>query len=311
MAPIKPQLPNHVIEKTAEYHEFIKKLTAYHIERGTTDIYEPEPKVGTTHVDLLRTYKLIMENGGYDKVSDEKLMWRKMASILGLFSHNEASTAFNLKTVFYRNLAAYEITTFHGKVPPPPRILEYTTAKGGSLLTRTEENYKVRESNVGTESRTETPTRERPAEATPASGERSARFLRQNPAQRVPFQPDTHAARPARSVSGQQVPAPAGSVASAPNQTPNMHGPHATPPVQTPIPLPIPRGASSSWNPPNQENVSHLVQAFEPKPPVVMPLRAVDTPGNNPIEFARRQRILRAHLAGTNLAARSVMPGSK
>ncbi len=96
------------------------------------------------HVDLLKVYKLINEHGGYDKVSDEKLAWRNMVNTLGLFSSNEASAAYSLKLAYYKNLAAYEITTIHKREPPPPEILEFLSAKGGSLLTRTMENFGYR-----------------------------------------------------------------------------------------------------------------------------------------------------------------------
>lgn len=303
-----PPRMDHTIDRTPEYEKFIQELTEYHAKRGTSDVFEPTPKVGILHVDLLKLFKLIMEHGGYDKVSDEKLAWRRMASILGLFSHNEASTAFNLKTVYYKNLAAYEISTVHKKEPPPPSILEYITAKGGSLLTRTLENYRPRESSSLAEPRRQdTPSKDR-TDGTPTSGERAARFLRQNPAQRVPFQPDTHPTR-TRHVSTPAASTPSGTAASA--QSHHVQASH-TPSVQTPVPLPVPRGASSTWVPQNGENTSLLINGFEPRPPIVIPLRAVDTPGNNPIEFARRQRLLRsAQAAQTGLAARTVVPGSK
>lgn len=40
--------------------------------------------------------------------------------------------------IFY---SAYEISTFHKKVPPPKEILEDVSAKGGDLLNRTLENF--------------------------------------------------------------------------------------------------------------------------------------------------------------------------
>ncbi|KAJ9151184.1 hypothetical protein NKR23_g3169 [Pleurostoma richardsiae] len=104
MAPQRPTVPEHIIDRTDEYNDFIAKLREYHQKRGTH--FDPEPKVGTTHVDLLKVYKHIVAHGGYDQVTDEKLAWRKMCNGLGLFSSNEAAAAFSLKTVYYKYLAA-------------------------------------------------------------------------------------------------------------------------------------------------------------------------------------------------------------
>ena len=73
MAPPRTREPS--IDYTPEYNEFITKLTAYHQKRGTH--FDPEPRVGAKHVDLLALFNAVVERGGYDKVSDEKLAWRK------------------------------------------------------------------------------------------------------------------------------------------------------------------------------------------------------------------------------------------
>ncbi|PNP52643.1 hypothetical protein THARTR1_06808 [Trichoderma harzianum] len=222
------EVPLHTIERTPEYEDFMNKLREYHAKRGTT--LDPEPKVGMIHLDLLKVFNHIVASGGYDKVSEEKLAWRRMAAELGLHSNNEASTAFALKEKFYKNLAAYEISTVHGKEPPPKDILEDVTAKGASLLTRTRENFRgKRESNVGaTDSAASgddgTPTQERPA-PDPAASARASRGLREAPPQRVIFQPDTGPSRATRQASNQQ----AGNSASPAVNHPLQLRPVATP----------------------------------------------------------------------------------
>ncbi|OPB46944.1 hypothetical protein A0O28_0070680 [Trichoderma guizhouense] len=280
------EVPLHAIERTPEYEDFMTKLRDYHAKRGTT--LDPEPKVGMIHLDLYKVFNHIVASGGYDKVSEEKLAWRRMAAELGLHSNNEASTAFALKEKFYKNLAAYEISTVHGKEPPPKDILEDVTAKGASLLTRTRENFRgKRESNVGaTDSAASgddgTPTQERPA-PDPAASARASRGLREAPPQRVIFQPDTGPARSTRQASNQQ----AGNSASPAVNHVHQNAPHH----QSAHPMPLmaihnnSRGPSILHHPPNSENTSHLVTSYQPKPMKPLQLRPVATPSNTPSEF--------------------------
>lgn len=59
--------------------EFLGKLTAFHEQRGTR--LETEPRVGARTVNLLDLYNTIIARGGYDKVSEEKLAWRKVGEV--------------------------------------------------------------------------------------------------------------------------------------------------------------------------------------------------------------------------------------
>jgi chromatin structure-remodeling complex subunit RSC9 len=176
------------IEYTPEYNDFIEKLAEYHDKRGTE--FVREPRVGSRAIDLLKLYKMVIERGGYDKVSDEKLAWRKLGQDFNLGTLNLPALAFSLKTVYYKNLAAYEISTIHGKEPPPKEILEHQTAKGGALLTRTMENYSMSKSVPNDQSEVSgddgTPARgeRNGSEETPGSGGRVTRGLRQAPPQR-------------------------------------------------------------------------------------------------------------------------------
>jgi chromatin structure-remodeling complex subunit RSC9 len=313
MAPTKPPV-EHTVDRTPEYEKFIEELRVFHEKRGTN--CDPEPKLGTVTVDLRKVYAFIVEHGGYDKVSDEKLMWRKMCEGLGLMRHNAPADAYTLKQIFYKNLAAYEIKTVHNKEPPPPEILEFTTAKGGSLLTRTVETFQAKAAKAEREGSTEdgTPSRERRVEETPTSA-RASRGLREAPAPRVIFHPDTASTRPTRHASGQH-PA-SGSTPHAQSQSQphsNSHSHGNTPiPMHQSHPHPGRGGASHVYNPPGPDAINPLVQTYQPLPLQQVPLRIVDTPASNPDLFARKQRLLRKPpVAAPNpgaLVRASVPPG--
>ncbi|KAK0617386.1 hypothetical protein B0T14DRAFT_435538 [Immersiella caudata] len=318
MGPTK-SVAEHQINRTPEYEEFIEKLRAFHAQRGTQ--FDPEPKMGNMNVDLLQLYKYIVEHGGYDKVSEEKLMWRKMCEGLGLMRHNAPADAYTLKQIFYRQLAAYEIKTEHNKEPPPPEILEHTTAKGGSLLTRTLENFQARVKADKEESGDDgTPSRERRPEETPSSS-RASRGLREAPAPRVIFHPETSSARQTRHASGQQ---------SGGSGTPGSNSAHPATHSSHPHGSQLPahsshhqmdrgRGSASyresyAWPGPSagQDVINPTVQQFQLPGLQQMPLRTVDTPSSNPDLFARKQRALKqAQVQGPPSSAaiiRSALP---
>ena len=290
----EPSLPN-----SPEYNEFIAKLAAYHEQRGTN--FDPSPRVGSKHVDLLKLFNIVVERGGYDKVSDEKLAWRKLGAEFNLGLQNLPALAFALKTTFYKYLAAYEIKTIHGKEPPPKEILEDQTAKGSGLLTRTLDNYRPsnrRETGALGNENSEasgddgTPVRDRHgSEEAPGSGGRVTRGLRQAPPQRILFQPDTQPSRQSRHAA----------VTSHPPSSQQQQQQY--------------RGASTSYNPSsNMENMSPAVTNYEPRPQMPLTLRTVITPGNNPVEWARRQRIMKEHAGTTNgrpPPPKVVFPGSR
>ncbi|KAH8816125.1 hypothetical protein F5884DRAFT_775012 [Xylogone sp. PMI_703] len=261
------------ISYTDEYKEFIAKLTAYHEKRGTH--FDPEPRVGNKHVDLLHLYNVVNERGGYDKVSDEKLAWRKLGQDFNLGSSNLPAIAFSLKSTYYRYLAAYEISTRWGKEPPPKEILEETTAKGGGLLTRTLENYRPssrRETGTMANDNSEasgddgTPVKERQgSEEAPGSGSRATRGLRQAPPQRILFQPDTLPSRQTRQASS-----------ASHSQSSNQHQQQ-------------PRGASTYHNPSsNIDSHSAAVASYEPRPQMPLTMQRIFTPGNHPEAFRGR-----------------------
>ncbi|KAK3350130.1 hypothetical protein B0T25DRAFT_260242 [Lasiosphaeria hispida] len=311
MAPTPKPVAEHRIDRTPEYEKFIDDLRIFHEKRGTN--FDPEPKMGTMNVDLYKLFNFIVENGGYDKVSEEKLMWRKMCEGLGLMRHNAPADAYTLKQIFYKQLAAYEIKKVHNKEPPPPEILEFTTAKGGSLLTRTLENFQAKAKAEKDESGDDgTPSRERRVDEAPNSSGRASRGLREAPAPRVIFHPDTNSTRQTRHASGPQ-PGGSGTPASnSPAHAPNSSQPHSN----TPIPVHAPpnhhsgRGnASAMYNPPGPELSNPAVQSYQPLPPQQMPLRVVDTPTSNPNRFAKGQRPLRQPINNAAVLRSALPPG--
>ena len=71
-------------------------------------VLDREPKIGSRHIDLHRLYKRVVEEGGYDKVSDtkgNKLAWRRLAGEFLPGSPHLTTQAFIVKTIYYKNLA--------------------------------------------------------------------------------------------------------------------------------------------------------------------------------------------------------------
>ena len=237
---------------------------------------EPEPKVGIRHIDLLKLYQRVVEEGGYDLCSDTKakpLMWRKLAEEFVGRNPYTAAQAFQIKNVYYKNLCAYEISTYWQKEPPPKEILEEVTAKGGNVMTRTLENFvkataRERESlqdGEGSDASPEHKTPQGDKTDTPddpgsATG-RSTRGLRQQPPQRVLFQPDLN---PARQTRGQ------------------LQAAHASPSPSV--------GINGIMNATSLTNgASATLASYEPSQTYPLSLRPVITPANNP-EFYRNER---------------------
>jgi chromatin structure-remodeling complex subunit RSC9 len=314
----------HKIDRTDEYTEFIQKLDEFHKDRGTS--FEAEPRLavdgGHARVDLLKLYTISLENGGFDEISGRKTMWQNLARELALVNTgNMGQLGFQLKHIYLKYLGAYWIKDQYGKEPPPKEILELhsAAAKFGPILTRTMETFETHlKSGLD-----DTPVKETHlGENTPVSGNRASGRLREAPPQRVPFQPDTGPSRSTRHNSSQNT-TPQGHN-SHNSHTPQMqHHQHHIPQRHDSSASALQmiqhqqaalRGASSTYTPPNSDEASRLDQAFEPRPPISVTLRPVNTPGNNPIEFAKRQRQLRLAAAGAveqQALARPSIPGSK
>ncbi|SLM34566.1 DNA-binding RFX-type winged-helix domain [Lasallia pustulata] len=280
MAP--PRLPHEVsVDGSPEQEAFFEALRAFHDQRGTP--LDLGPRVNGKHIDLFKLFNLVMQRGGYDAVSSEKLAWRKVGQDFNLGQTNTAAYAFALKSVYYKNLAAYEIKTIHNREPPPREILENISAKGGDLLNRTVENFKPpqsrdnlangQDSDASGDEERKTPKEEKMDIDDPGSaGGRVSRGLRQAPPQRVLFQPDLSSSRQTRHASGH---------------------------LQSPQPVAATSAASYLNNPSSNPNsMSFSIAGYEPKPQMPLTLRGVITPGNNPALFKERQRISREARAG-------------
>jgi len=74
----------------------------------TLDIFDPEPKVSSDYINLKDLYDRVLEEGGYDLVSDTKarpLMWRKLAEDFVGKGPHVAAQAFQVKSAYYKNLS--------------------------------------------------------------------------------------------------------------------------------------------------------------------------------------------------------------
>ncbi|KAF2171253.1 hypothetical protein M409DRAFT_63608 [Zasmidium cellare ATCC 36951] len=262
------------IEHTVEREDFIKKLTEYHEKRGTT--LDPEPKVGIRHIDLFKLYNRVVEEGGYDLVSDTKakpLMWRKFAEEFVGKNQYTAAQAFQIKNVYYKNLCAYEISTHWEKEPPPKEILEEVTAKGGNVMTRTLENFvrpatrdqdSLQNGDASDTSPEQKTPKEEKVETTEEPGSatgRSTRGLRQQPPQRVLFQPEVGTGRQTR------------------HQNQAAHA--------SPTPGAGPNGVMNATSLTN--GASSTLASYEPAQAYPLSLKPVITPANNP-DFYRNER---------------------
>ncbi|KAI5370581.1 putative ARID DNA-binding domain, DNA-binding RFX-type winged-helix domain-containing protein [Septoria linicola] len=262
------------VERTDEREEFMQKLAEYHQKRGTT--LEAEPKIGVRHIDLFKLYTRVIGDGGYDLCSDTKakpLMWRRLAEEFIGKNQYTAAQAFQIKNVYYKNLCAYEISTHWGKEPPPKEILEDVTAKGGNVMTRTLENYerpKPRDqemlqngdaSDGSPEQRTPKDGKNDLADEPGSATGRSTRGLRQQPPQRVLFQPDVNLGRQTRG--------------------------HAQLPSASPTPGASVNGLTHSSSFAN--GASSTLASYEPSQAFPLSLKPVTTPANNP-DFYRNER---------------------
>lgn len=213
-----------------------------------------------------------MEKGGYDKLSSERMAWRQLVRPLGFNHQQEGTATFQLKTLYYKQLAAYEIAKYWNETPPPREILEDITARGSDLRTRTLENYTPRganesmslqDNNESADDEQLTPKKEREFEEPGSGGRYPTRNLRQDPKKTQLFQPDTAPTR-ARSMRTTGSPPP--------------------PPSQ-------PTYSSASSDPRNPSfNLAH----YEPRQPMALSLRPVITPGSNPELFYQRKAMAKA-----------------
>ena len=67
--------------------------------------FERDAKISGRSIPLLKLYKLVMEKGGYDKLSEERMAWRQLVKPFGFSHQHEAAMTFQIKSLYYRNLA--------------------------------------------------------------------------------------------------------------------------------------------------------------------------------------------------------------
>ncbi|KIW80177.1 hypothetical protein Z517_06792 [Fonsecaea pedrosoi CBS 271.37] len=264
--------PRKMIE---DEDEFLRDVAEFHEKRGTP--FDREGKVSGRPISLFKLYKLVMDRGGYDALSAERMQWRTLVKEFGFGKTHEAVMTFQLKTVYYKNLAAYEIATYWGEEPPPREILEDISAKGGDLRTRTLANYPVPNSRAaiepvmadsggpdvdsGEDENQVTPKREKTEPEEQGSASRyPTRQLRQDPKRTQLFQPEI---APPRSRTLRATDSP-----SAP--PPSLQQPYTNTSND-------PRNSSFDW-----------FDKYEPRQPVALTLRQVHTPGNDPLYYARK-----------------------
>lgn len=56
-------------------------------------------------MSLHKLYKLVMERGGYDRLSSERMAWRSLVRPFGYSAQHEGAMTFQIKTLYYKNLA--------------------------------------------------------------------------------------------------------------------------------------------------------------------------------------------------------------
>ena len=56
-------------------------------------------------MSLLKLYKMVIERGGYDTLSAERMAWRSLVRPFGYSSQHEGAMTFQIKTLYYKNLA--------------------------------------------------------------------------------------------------------------------------------------------------------------------------------------------------------------
>jgi ARID/BRIGHT DNA binding domain len=71
--------------------------------------FEREGKISGRTVNLHRLYKMVMERGGYDKLSEERMAWRQLVRPFGFTHQVEGAATFQIKSLYYRNLAYVRI----------------------------------------------------------------------------------------------------------------------------------------------------------------------------------------------------------
>ncbi|CAO3594230.1 unnamed protein product [Absidia cylindrospora] len=120
----------NTIDRTAEYVNFINNLTQFHAAKGTT--LQVEPILGKKRLNLLKLFKIVMNIGGFDKVTQGRA-WKQVGNQFG-FPATCTNSAYILKGLYIRNLLGWEEEHVNGKVWKPPEELKGPDAHKLSTL---------------------------------------------------------------------------------------------------------------------------------------------------------------------------------
>ncbi|KAK5085866.1 Chromatin structure-remodeling complex protein rsc9 [Lithohypha guttulata] len=261
MATTEPPLQT-IIE---DEEEFLKDAEEYMRQRGVP--FDREGKVAGRPAPLHRLYTLVMERGGYDAVSDTRMAWREICSNFNFPKAHDGAMSYQLKQLYYKNLAAYEIEKYWGETPPPPSLLEHTTAKGGDVRKRTHEAMTgILTSNnqdsdeMMPDTPQHTPKQERPEADDQGSATRYPSRLRQQPKPVQLYQPDPTTSRATR-----------------------MRTTHS------PQPATIYTQHSFANNTSNPRDPNFKIENYEPRPSIPLTLRPLITPSSNSDVFYQRK----------------------
>ncbi|KAF3161625.1 Chromatin structure-remodeling complex protein rsc9 [Orbilia oligospora] len=241
------------IDRTPEYEAFIEEIRKLQEERGVTHLGNLEPDLQRKKVDLLKLYKTIVDQGGYTIVSNTTGLWKELAVKFNPPQHN-TNIGFVLKTIYWKNLGAYECIHHWKTDAPKPEILEHVSAAGSELVGKVAPPA-AESSTPGLLTRGRTGTEDPAAASTP-----SGRTLREAPPKRQLFQPPVPTPKP-RNVQ---------------------------PPTQSPTPQStITNGRNATSNNVSSTNMSHHQSNLPPLPP--MDITPVPTPYSHPRNFAQSE----------------------
>ncbi|KAK6351168.1 Chromatin structure-remodeling complex protein rsc9 [Orbilia javanica] len=238
------------IDRTPEYEAFIEEIRKLQEERGVTHIGNLEPDLQRKKVDLFKLYKSIVELGGYTIVSNTTGLWKELAVKFNPPQHN-TNIGFVLKTIYWKNLGAYECIHHWKTEAPKPEILEAVSAAGSELVGKTAPPA-AESSTPGLSTRGRTGTEDLATTSTP-----SGRTLREAPPKRQLFQP--------------------------PVQTPKPRNIQA--PAQSPTPQSTMNGKTPSSNAAPSANAAYQPSNLPPLPPLT--ITPIPTPYSHPQNFVR------------------------
>lgn len=248
--------------------EFLEDVEEFMRVRGVS--FEREGRVAGRPIELHKLYRVVMSKGGYDAVTATRMMWREVATYFPLPKQHDGAVSYQLKQVYYKNLAAYEIYKYWGETPPSPRLLEKTTAKGGDVRKRTHEAMsghsplpslppRQMEQQV-MEDIQHTPKQEKVEPDDPGSASRYPSRLRQQPKPVQHYQSDPLASR---SIRGRT--------------------------THSPQPGPIPLQAAFSNSSSNPRDPNFKIEHYEPRQSVPLALRPLVTPSSHGELFYQRK----------------------